>query len=192
LILDSHYFPCQGPLIRVGRQSDNAISFDKDKSISRNHAEIELAMDGSLKVKDLGSKFGTFIEAGTDKTKVEEPTALTSGQTVRFGALNSTVTFLFVRFAFCTTRIEKQDKDLLKSCCKMLKGKIVNQAEDATHLVSNKFAATVKMLTAIVLNLKIVTLDWFSFLDQWESRVIFEIPDADRFVRSACCCFCFD
>lgn len=167
----------------MGRNVDaSSLSFDTDKSISRNHAEISLSEDGTLTVRDMGSKFGTFVEVpGAEPIKIVSHTVV-SGQTIQFGALHSKVTFHLAKFSFCTTRLEKQDKEKLKAYCHILKARIVNQAEAATHLISNKFAATVKMLTAIVLNVKLISMEWFSFLDAWDTAgSLLELPSVVRY-----------
>jgi predicted component of type VI protein secretion system len=167
---------------KVGRNADgSSVSFDNDKSISRNHAEVVLQEDGSLMVRDLGSKFGTFVEApGAEPLKIQSH-ILVSGQTCLFGALHSRITFHTTKFSFCTTRLERPDKEKLKTYCKILNARTVSHAEGATHLVSNKFAATVKMLTAIVLNVKLISMGWFTFLDCWDTAgPILEIPAVAR------------
>jgi signal transduction histidine kinase len=48
----------------IGRGGDNAILLE-DPMVSRNHAEVVRAPDGSYRVRDLGSRRGTFV--GTSK-----------------------------------------------------------------------------------------------------------------------------
>ena len=59
------------------------------------------------------------------------------------------------------TRLEKADKDQVKLYVKKLNGKIVNKAENATHVIAPKAAATAKFLTAIVKNIKLITGDQY-------------------------------
>src|SRR6185369_13470687 len=46
----------------IGRGPDNDIQLD-DPMVSRNHAEIVLHADGGYRVRDLGSRRGTFVGA---------------------------------------------------------------------------------------------------------------------------------
>lgn len=176
------FYPYLQGNCQVGRNAGgNSISFDNDKSISRAHAEIELGPNETLLVKDLGSKFGTFLVDGNDATRIGGPQQVVSGQTFRFGALQSRVTFHF-GISFCTTRLEKKDKEKLKNYCAQLKATVVNQPEFASYLVATKFAATVKMLTAIVLNVPLITLEWFSFLDNFDSlNGAIELPSPEKY-----------
>src|SRR4051794_31433809 len=48
------------PTIRIGRAPDNDLAFD-DILVSRHHAELSLAPDGSVLVRDLESSNGTFL-----------------------------------------------------------------------------------------------------------------------------------
>lgn len=43
--------------------------------------------------------------------------------------------------------------------------KIVTTVELSSHLVTNSITATIKTLLAVVLQLKIVTMDWLKFTD---------------------------
>lgn len=155
----------KGPSCRVGRSPDNCIELKDDKSVSRNHAKL-IIENGILSVMDLGSTFGTFLfnEIG-EKRKLQpnELYIISNSQTILFGNSQSKISFLNTRLIFCVTRIEKIDKDRLKKNVKSIGATIVNKAEDATHIVSNKFSATVKMLTALVLKKEIITGDWLIF-----------------------------
>jgi hypothetical protein len=53
----------------------------------------------------------------------------------------------------------------------MIGARIVNDAEQATHLITNKMAATAKSLTAIIMHIKIVSLSWLSFIEELKSLV---------------------
>jgi hypothetical protein len=49
---------------------------------------------------------------------------------------------------------------------------VVSQVEHATHVVTNKAAATVKLLVALVAPLKLVRLDWLNFVDADKPAVL--------------------
>ena len=112
-------------------------------------------------MKDLNSKFGTFINGS--KIPPNENIQIEKGKIITFGALGCKIKISRCHLSFCMTRLEKQDKDRLKANVKAIGGKIVNKPEQATHIVANKAAATIKMLTAIVMNLKIITGEWLNF-----------------------------
>jgi hypothetical protein len=88
------------------------------------------------------------------------------------------IRFLRRQYSFCTTRLEKPDKDKLKRYAKLLGARMVTQAEHATHVVASKAAATVKMLTALVLPLKLVTAEWAAFAESAKAAV--PIPAEER------------
>ena len=69
--------------IRIGRQSDNEISFDpqKDASVSGYRAEIYRGGDGFF-IKDLQSRNGTFVNS----RKINQPVLLEEGDIVQFSA----------------------------------------------------------------------------------------------------------
>jgi hypothetical protein len=155
----------QGPVCKIGRSVETSnITFENDKSISRNHAEIRIS-SSCLAIVDMGSKFGTFGMSGDEKFSSHIEYVVKNGDVVRFGALQSKVRFWQETILFCATRLEKCDKERLKRNAALIGAKMINSAESATHLVSNKFTATVKTLTAIVLNVKIITGDWLIFAE---------------------------
>ena len=119
-------------------------------------------------MRDLGSKFGTFVleeNGNTIRVPPEEPHRIESGQTIRFGIQHSRIVFEHETMLLCATRLDKKEKERLKSVSKIIGARIVSHAEECTHLISNKLAATVKMLTAIAKGASVVTLEWLSFVD---------------------------
>ena len=152
----------RGPRIIVGRNAD--IPFT-EKSISRQHAEVKILPDGSLVLTDLGSKFGTFIIGDEEVSKLtpSEEYPVSSGEKIKFGIKDSIVIFKKEILSFCQTRISKAEKIQLREQVKIIGGCFVEHAEDATHIVSSRIAATMKMLTAIAVNKCIVTPAWLNF-----------------------------
>ena len=73
--------------ITIGREIGNTIAPIID-SISRHHAHIFFA-DGAWKVEDLGSTNGSLING----KKIEGQVALKSGDALRFGLIDMSVTF---------------------------------------------------------------------------------------------------
>ena len=76
--------------IRIGRQSDNDISFDpqKDASVSGYHAEIH--RDGeTFFIKDLQSRNGTFVNS----RKISQAVPLKEGDILQFSTRGPKVVF---------------------------------------------------------------------------------------------------
>jgi hypothetical protein len=138
--------------------------FSSDKSISRVHAEILVDNPtSSVSIVDLASRYGSTVN-GT-KLQGNVPFHVENGMVARFGVGNVRIRFTRRTYNYCTTRLDKSEKDKLKRCTKITGGRIVSQVEHATHVVANKAAATVKMLTALVVPLKMVRADWLSFAE---------------------------
>lgn len=154
----------QGPTIKIGRSVENNLVFGADKSISRMHAEIMVdSTTATLHIVDLASRYGSSVNGA--KLQGNVPFPVEHGAVARFGVGNVRIRFTRRSYAYCTTRLEKPEKDKLKRCAKITGGRIVTQVEHATHVVANKVAATVKMLTALALPLKMVRAEWLSFAE---------------------------
>jgi pSer/pThr/pTyr-binding forkhead associated (FHA) protein len=139
--------------------------FSADKSISRQHAEIVVDIASySLYLVDHASRYGSSVNG--NKVLPDIQTMLEHGSVARFGVGSVRLRFVKKQYNLCTTRLDKPEKDRWKRCCKLLSARIVAQPEQATHIVASKAAATVKMLAALVLPLKIVTVDWMSFTER--------------------------
>ena len=66
----------------IGRSENCDLSLPILHDLSRQHAKLEL-VDGDWFVSDLGSKFGTFVNA----VRIEQPIAVSNLDTVRLGGL---------------------------------------------------------------------------------------------------------
>ncbi len=64
--------------VRLGRSDSADIQLD-DRWLSRNHCEIDVA-DGTLIIRDLGSKHGTYV----NESQINE-TTIESGDELRIG-----------------------------------------------------------------------------------------------------------
>ena len=177
----------------MGRSLSNCISFATDKSISRVHAEVRLEVkSGSLHLVDLNSRYGTYLRrssSGASDTaaaadtssddfmqlSASAPIVITPDAIVRFGTSDAKVRFVRKHFIFCATRLDKADRDLLKKRAKAIGAKLVEEVQLATHVVSNKAAATVKTLSAIVSNIPIVNMSWLDFVDTVSSCEIIPV-----------------
>ena len=134
--------------------------------------------DSSVFLKDLNSKFGTFLNEQR----------VTGGQMIEIKAEDATIriganqTFLHIHkktLQVCGTRLDKQEKTKLKQYAKAIQGKVVNEMNTATHLICNKITATVKSLTAIALGVKMINLKWLAFAETTNSLEL--IPPVERY-----------
>jgi hypothetical protein len=73
-----HFIP-QGDRTTIGRSPDNDIFLD-DVTVSRKHAVV-LQSDGELRIEDLGSLNGTFV----NRRRIDSATRLESGDEVQIG-----------------------------------------------------------------------------------------------------------
>lgn len=79
--------PLRPGLSSVGREGADVLL--ADRSISRQHAQVEVAKDGGVFVEDLGSTNSTRVNGVTLVPRV--PRALADGDLVRFGNVSVTV-----------------------------------------------------------------------------------------------------
>jgi hypothetical protein len=167
--------------ITIGRSLDGDIVFPTDRSISRKHAQIKLQSNGVFLI-DLKSTLGTFLNG--NRVPPQEMISLSSrGNLIKLGNEHTTIRISEVSYKFCPTRLEKLEKDKLKSIVKFIGGEIVKQVETCSHVLCNRFSATVKTLTAIVLQKPIISLHWVeSFANPTTSTSnAILIPDVKEF-----------
>jgi pSer/pThr/pTyr-binding forkhead associated (FHA) protein len=165
----------RGPIVKFGRSPDNDFSFSTDKSISRNHAELHVSKDTMpaperhnssgindvLEVVDKTSSFGSFLDG--IKMEAKKRYRVQSGCVITLGGSTppTRVKVTYVQLRICTSRLDKQESKTIKACMQQLGGQKVNDAENATHLVTTSYAATIKTLTALALpSVKIVRPEW--------------------------------
>ncbi len=156
----------RGPICLVNRDKNSDFPFFvDDKTISRKHAEIHIKSDNDgrlcLYVVDLGSKFNTFI--GPEFNKAINPNEMVEiydQQEVRFGTGSSVIKFSRWCLSFCLTGLNKQEKLNLKVLATKIGAKVTEDPTEASHIVLNSLAVTLKSLMAIVLNKPLVTTKW--------------------------------
>ena len=96
----------------IGRAVDLDLSFADDKSISRKHIEMTIS-DQGLWVKDLNSRFGSTL----NDQKLSPDIAIPLNQlhsVLKLGAMRTVIEIINYSFFFCTTRLEKGEKEKLK------------------------------------------------------------------------------
>ena len=117
-------------------------------------------MNHTLLIASIDSKssFGTYVNG--ERKAPHQRVPLASEDCLKFGNDASAVVLRKLSFKFCPTRLDKSEKDRLKKMAKAVGAVIVKSIDDCTHLFCNKFSATVKTLTAIVMRKPIVNLQW--------------------------------
>lgn len=176
------YLLRRGSSITLGRSVEGDIVFPSDRSISRKHAQLILPPSSSTTTShdndktifliDLKSTLGTYLNGTRIPSKEQIPLSCSPGNghphghknLIKLGNEQTTIQVYHVSYKFCSTRLEKNDKEKLKSFIKFLNGEIVKQVETCSHVLCNRFSATVKTLTAIVLQKPIVSLQWIESL----------------------------
>lgn len=105
----------QGPMFTLGRNEGVDLGFANEKSISRKHCEISISGSGSsLVVKDLNSRFGTFIN---DRRLVPGETVTckeSEKMVVKLGVASWKLVLSKRSYKFCSTRLEKSERERLK------------------------------------------------------------------------------
>lgn len=64
-------------------------------SVSRRHAELCVATDGSLRLRDLGSSHGTFVHRAGAWVRIVDDELVGAGEPVMFGKLRTTLARVF-------------------------------------------------------------------------------------------------
>ena len=184
----------RGPVCLVNRDKNSDFPFFvDDKTLSRKHAEIRLVTDNNgvsrLYIVDLGSKFNTFIGAELDQynnvkfdqaINPNEKVEVYDGQKIRFGTGSSIIKFKKWCLSFCLTGLNKQEKMGIKALVSNIGAKVTEEPSEASHIVLNSLAVTLKSLMAIVLNKPIVTTKWLlSFIDNDKQSCV--IPSTDDY-----------
>lgn len=147
--------------IKVGRIATCDFVFD-DKSVSREHAELFI-QNQKLYLKDLKSKFGTKLNQNL--IHFEELKELNDGDEIIFGGIQSKIKVILASWKFCGSRLDRYDKDILMKCCKNIGATTTEIPESATHIITNKFTATLKCLIAIAMIKVLVSIEWIKMLD---------------------------
>jgi hypothetical protein len=139
----------------VGRKhsDENGIQID-DKSLSREHCEIE-TKDGKSFIKDLDSKYGTFINQVKSKSK-----ELAKNDIVKLGIFSTIYVVKECEFAIATSGLKI--KTVLEEQIKKKGIILTNSIKRCTVLIMEKITITCKLLEALCLNKYIVTIEWLT------------------------------
>jgi hypothetical protein len=176
-------FLLQNGKIMIGRSVNADLAFDEDMSISRHHAYLEVESTSSgekiVTVQDAGSRYGTSING----TKMEANGKLSLKNIrhlIRFGANQGTIVVQPMNLRFCFSQLDKSEKELLKMLCSRINSQLATTADVASHLVTKTLTATVKSLTAVVLAIPIISMDWVRAIPA-SLPTFYRFPDEAQF-----------
>jgi hypothetical protein len=128
--------------LTIGRKVDCDLSFPLDKSISRKHCQLAVYPNGALAITDLKSSFGTYVNG--IKCPPQEEAPLNDKIHFKFG--NEFTNIRISKYKFCNTRLDKAEKDRLKEICRSVGGEVAKHLEPASHLLCNRYSATVNRI----------------------------------------------
>ena len=128
--------------LTIGRKVECDLSFPLDKSISRKHCNLFIYPNGAITVTDLKSSFGTHING--IKCPPNEESKLDDKIHFKFG--NEFTNVRISKYKFCNTRLDKTEKDRLKEICRSVGGEMVKHLEPSSHLLCNRYSATVSLI----------------------------------------------
>lgn len=122
----------------VGRNPQSDLSISDDTSVSREHAIIYRSSSG-VRVEDLGSKYGVYINDDIDKNRaIAKKTAvnLQIGHIVRFGRMENTFRLENIEVKVCTSTLSQDGMETLKKQLKVIDGVLLNAwSTECTHLI---------------------------------------------------------
>eukprot|EP01033_Poteriospumella_lacustris_P005235 gene5235-3741_t len=168
----------------IGRSATAQLSFGEDMSISRSHGQFEVEMDpatgvNAIFLKDSGSRYGTAVDgvkmAANGKIPLNGPV-----HQIKFGANQGTIILRVADFRFCFSQLDRAEKEELKSLCLKLKAQLATAADVATHLVTKTLTATIKSLTAIVMGIPIISMEWVRAIPS-SIPPFYRFPDEPRY-----------
>ena len=155
----------------IGRREGDLI-YSADRRVSRIHAHIFIKIDKThqsrpkLWITDL-SKFGTMIN--TVKIDKNKPHELHENDRVCVGITSSTFCIKWMDFNVLFSRISAQQKKSMKLVIQSMGGTISpnsSWSDDVTHLFvpNNNLPITAKVLSAIINDKDIVTMEWLKHI----------------------------
>lgn len=132
----------------VGRSAQSDLSIIDDTSVSREHAVIHRSSSG-VRVEDLGSKYGVYVNRDIDKNKpipAKTLVDLQAGNIVRFGRLENIFRLENIEIKVCTSTMNPDSLERLKTQLKIIDGtwqSVWNT--ECTHLVMPSVTVTVSV-----------------------------------------------
>lgn len=149
--------------VTIGRYVDGPncdFTIAEDASISRKHATLTVS-EGDLLLKDLGSKYGTYIN-NSDKVEHNKMIKLNNGDVVKFGKMSCIWRVSYINFITCTSTLKGENLHNLKKVLDILGGTLKNEWDDTCmYLTMPAITLTIKVVLALVQKSHIVTIDYW-------------------------------
>eukprot|EP00047_Mylnosiga_fluctuans_P019463 m.82762 g.82762 ORF g.82762 m.82762 type:complete len:930 (-) comp8135_c0_seq1:20-2809(-) len=148
----------------INRKPDCDIPLSAENSVSRVHAQLEVFLaevttPPRLKLTDVGSKFGTFVNG--ERLALNSPRELQDGDRIKLGVAASEFTVKEESLVFCASNLDAAGKEAAASLVKTLGGHLVQDWNaDVTHLIMEKMNVTAKLILALSCARPIITLEW--------------------------------
>ena len=167
----------------------------QDTSVSKVHAEIICDSNGDVSIKDLGSKYGTYVGERAvvssenhsqelrlvkDQTKI-----LRSGERVKFGLQSSLFILKKKKLVICTPSLTYNENSIVKTSITKLGTQVALFKESwdpqTTHLVAKEGKLTIKMANALANCIPIITSEYIKDLINCINTVQ-KLPDSKDYV----------
>lgn len=107
--------------------------------MSREHAVIYRSSSSGIRVEDLGSKYGVYVDKDIDKNRridKKTPVDLHVGNIVRFGRLENTFRLENIEIKVCASTLLQDGIEKLKKQLKVIDGVLMsNWSTECTHLI---------------------------------------------------------
>ncbi|XP_008545638.1 nibrin [Microplitis demolitor] len=180
-----------GDTITFGR-SNTDIVLSNDASISRNHAKLQVITEDKtekLFIKDIGSKYGTYLLNDDEKSEqfkiTNEGYNVKSNDKIRFGLRNHIYSLIYkptIKYHVLISRVHGNDKNNLENIFEKIGGKILNSwSDECTHLTTTKTGITEKVACALASGIPIVNINyWDDLLKAKEETGT--IPDLKKYM----------
>lgn len=118
-----------------------------------------------IRVEDLSSKYGVYVNNGIDTNKpigAKTLVDLKAGNIVRFGRLENIFRLENIEINVITSTVPPEDSKKLKKVLEVIDGKLLDAfSTECTHLIMTTITITVKVLQSLAYGLPIVTPSYF-------------------------------
>ena len=181
---------------KVGKHNAQ-IKLVEDTSVSKVHAEISCNSNGDVSIKDVGSKYGTYVgeravvssenhsqelRLDKDQTKI-----LKNGERVKFGLQSSLFKLKKKKLVICTSCLTHNENTIVKNSITKLGTQVALFKESwdpqTTHLVAKEGKLTIKMANALANCIPIITSEYIKdFINC--IKTVQKLPDPKDYVPS--------
>ena len=171
------------------------IKLIQDTSVSKVHAEILCDSNGDVSIKDLGSKYGTYVgesaivssEAHSQELRLvkDQIQTLRTGERVKFGLQSSLFKLKKKKLVICTSSLTYNENSIVKTSITKLGTQVAQFSQSwdpqTTHLVVKDGKLTIKMANALANCIPIITSEYIKDLINCINTVQ-KLPDSKDYV----------